>query len=358
MFTTGSKLFFAAAALAVVGFVVYGVTADWEMFGSFVLAGLAVSLAFLGGVTIAFRDNNLGGAELVALSAADAEGRHLVQASGVSPSMWPLVGAFGAALVVLGAVLDWRFLVLGIAFVGAAVVEWMVQAWADRASGDPAYNAKLRGRVMHPIEFPALGVLVAAFMIFGFSRAMLALPKVGSIWAFIAVGVIIMVVATVFAFKPTLSKNFLSVVLVIGGVGILTAGVIGIGFGERSFAHGEGEAENSTNQVGDKSNVAATIFSEGGTLLPSFLSLPRSLTVSIIFENRNDEGEQRLVITGPEVTTTGEDGVEVTKPQTFETDAVAKDKRALVTFKIGKPGTYEFRTEGDGPEATGSIVVP
>jgi flagellar basal body-associated protein FliL len=322
-----------------------------------VLAGLAVSSAFLGGVTIAFRDTNVEGAELVALSAADAEGRHLVPGTGVPGSMWPLVAAFGAALLVLGIVVDWRFLVLGVLCCLAALVEWMVQSWADRASSDQAYNAKLRGRVMHPIEFPALGVLVVGFVIFGFSRLMLALPKVGSTWTFIGVGVVILAVAVVFATKPTLSKNVLSAVLVVGAVAVLTAGIISIGVGERSFAHSESEQE-TTNEVGDKASVAATVFSSGGALTPSFLSIPRSLTVTIIFENQNAEGTQRLVVEGAEVTTTSEEGAEVTEPQRFVSADVGEGQRGTVIFKIGKPGEYKYFTEGDGPEATGTIVVP
>jgi hypothetical protein len=358
MFTTGSKLFFGAAVLAIVAFVVYGVDSQWEMFGCTVLVGLAVATVFLGGVTIAFRDTNLEGEALAALSAADAEGRHLVPGTGVPPSLWPLVTAFGIAVLALGLVLDERFFLLGVVAAAAGLIEWMVQAWADRASGDQAYNAKLRARTMHPIEFPVLGVLAGGLVVFGFSRLMLALPKNGSIWAFIGLGVVILAVATVLAFLPRLSRNLLSVVLVIGGVGILTAGIISIGFGERSFAEHEQTAEKDTNQVGDKSSVAATVISSGGTFTPASFSIPRSLTVNVIFQNDNPEGEQALVIVGPEITTKAEDGTEKVQAQEFRTGFVGKDKRAVVTFKITRPGQYEFHTEGAGPAASGTILVP
>jgi hypothetical protein len=359
MLTTGSKFFFAGTVLALVGMVVYGVGTSWQEYvGWVVLGSVATISAFLGGVTVAFRDANIDAPAVDAVSAADAEGRLRGASRGVPPSMWPAVGGFGLALLAIGLVLDWRLFLLGLVAVAAAGVEWVVQSWADRASDDPAYNERIRARLMHPIEFPVLAVLGGGLVVFGFSRVMLALSKEGSIWAFIGLGVIILIAATLFAVKPKLSKNLASGALVIGGVAILVAGIIGIAQGERSFAHGEKEEEDGTNQVGDKANAAAVIVSEGGTLTPSTLTLARSVVFNVIFENANPEGEQRLVIVGPERTTTNEDGAEVTEPEIFESVAISEGKRALVTFEIGTPGTYEMRTEGEGPEATGELIVP
>jgi hypothetical protein len=355
MFTTGSKLLFGATIVAIVGFVAYGFSSKWELFGCMVLASLAVVTAFLGGVTVAFRDANLEGAALAAVSAADAEGRHAVPGTGVPPSMWPIFGGFGAALTAIGLVLDWRLFVLGLVVLGATLVEWMVQAWSDRASADPVYNAQLRGRIMHPLEFPILGVAIAAVVVFGFSRVMLTLTKDASVWAFIGIGVVVLTVGSIFAAKPRLSKNILSAALVIGAVGILTAGIVGVAQGERSF--GRESEVNHGNSVSDNSSVAAIVVSSNGTLTPATLNVPRSLNVNIIFENDNPTGGQRLVITGPDETTTDADGNQVTAPQRVETVPVRAGKRALVTFRITKPGVFQMATEGDGPEAKGTVVV-
>src|SRR5262245_39998774 len=157
MFTTGSKLLFGAMVVAIAAFIGYAVSSQWEMFGCMVLGSVAVVTGFLGGVSIAFRDANLEGEALQAVSAADAAARHAVPGTGVPPSVWPAAGGFGAALTAVGLVLDWRLFVLGVAVLVASAVEWMVQAWSDRASSDPEYNARLRGRIMHPLEFPIGG---------------------------------------------------------------------------------------------------------------------------------------------------------------------------------------------------------
>ena len=44
--------------------------------------------------------------------------------------------------------------VFGIIALLATTVEWMVQAWSERASADSSYNASLRGRLAHPLELP------------------------------------------------------------------------------------------------------------------------------------------------------------------------------------------------------------
>src|SRR5215211_5904148 len=106
MFTTCSKFFLGATVIAVVAFVVYGIDSEWELYGCMVIASVAVVTAFLGGATLAFRDANLGARDVEALSAADAEGHPLVPASGVPPSLWPIVAVYGAAFTAIGLVLD------------------------------------------------------------------------------------------------------------------------------------------------------------------------------------------------------------------------------------------------------------
>ena len=65
--------------------------------------------------------------------------------------------ALGAVLVVVGLVTYPVVFMFGIIALLAAAVEWMVQAWSERASADVAFNADVRGRIAHPLEFPILG---------------------------------------------------------------------------------------------------------------------------------------------------------------------------------------------------------
>src|SRR5215213_3672502 len=124
MFTIGSKFFFGLAAAAAAAGAVYWVGTDLELFGVIVLFSLA----------------------------ATAEGAS--RGPRVSPSMWPLIGAFGAGLMAIGLVYDRRWFLGGLVVLIATTIEWTVQAWSDRASDDPDYNARVRGRILHPLEFP------------------------------------------------------------------------------------------------------------------------------------------------------------------------------------------------------------
>ena len=77
------------------------------------------------------------------------------------PSMWPIVGALGAVLVVVGLVTYPVVFVFGILALLAAAVEWMVQAWSERASADVLFNDNVRSRIAHPLEFPILAAVGA-----------------------------------------------------------------------------------------------------------------------------------------------------------------------------------------------------
>jgi len=258
--------------------------------------------AFLGGVIIAFRDADLDAAAVEATSAADAEGAG--RGPRVSPSIWPLVGAFGAGLMTIGLVYDRRWFLGGLVVLIATTIEWTVQAWSDRASDDPEYNARVRGRLMHPLEFPILGALSVILVIFGFSRVMLAIPKNAAVGAFIGLGALVLVVAVILSRPRKIPGAVLASVLVLGGVGILTAGVVGASRGERSelknVQEETGPDKKTSNAVGDKANVAATVTVETGmTSLPD-LTLPRSAPSNVLFVNQSDVPRQLVVFAGTE----------------------------------------------------------
>src|SRR5215510_9706394 len=109
MFTTGSKLFIGATSLAVIGALVYGITQEDSTLGVIGLVAAAVALAFLTGINFWVRDCNV--------SAMDTAGIETCSAAQRSPSrsMWPLVGAFGGAVIPVG-------LVVGRAIVWAGII--------------------------------------------------------------------------------------------------------------------------------------------------------------------------------------------------------------------------------------------
>ena len=191
----------------------------------------------------------------------------------MSPSIWPLVGAFGAGLMTIGLVYDRRWFLGGLVVLVATTIEWTVQAWSDRASDDPEYNARVRGRLMHPLEFPILGALSVVLVIFGFSRVMLAIPKSAAVGVFIGLGAARARHRRHPVHAPEGERGGVRhACSLLGGVGILTAGVVGASTGERDELHNHveetGTDKQTSNAVADKSSVAATVSVTPGNMTP------------------------------------------------------------------------------------------
>lgn len=246
MITTGGKLWFAVAFYALVAAAVYHVaTGRGDDGGTFTLLFLAAGAASLGGISVATRDGDAG------VTGTD-DAREAVAIRSALPAPWPAVAALGAGLTIVGYAAGGMLLYGGFGLMGIALVEWMVQGWAERSTADPAYNAALRNRIMLPIEVPALGFLGVAFVILTFSRVLLALPdKNVSTAIAIGVAVLIMAVATLLATRPRVPEGTLSWLLAVGAVVLLAAGVISGVSGEREIeahhepeAHGENEGEH------------------------------------------------------------------------------------------------------------------
>jgi hypothetical protein len=250
----------------------------------------------------------------------------------------------------------------------AATVEWAVQGWADRASGDPAYNASIRGRLMHPFEFPILGAAAVALVIFGFSRVMLAVNEHAAIWVFIGVGALVLAVAAILSVRPRIPRGLLAGVLVLGVVVAIVAGVIGAAHGEREIEAGvqEGTEGKTSNIVGDKSNSLTVRLAPGTEKLPN-LVLPKGVTIALLFDNETDS-PRRLVI---ETASTPSDNAEAKAPEgqtpapataarVFQTDFIKEGKTQFLPVTMPKSGSFTYRTEaGDGVDVvTGTLTVP
>src|SRR3546814_18962893 len=72
--------------------------------------------------------------------------------------------------------------VIGLFTLLAVLVEWMVLAWSDRATGDAETNRLVRNRVMAPFEVPLAGALVIAVSVFAFSRLFPTASQHGAVW--------------------------------------------------------------------------------------------------------------------------------------------------------------------------------
>jgi hypothetical protein len=357
MFTTGSKFFFGITFISAMAAVVHGI-ATGDFAGTIVLAFMAIGSAFLGGFTSFTRDANprLGEQGVVAVPAA----------AHVGGTMWPLVGGLALTMIALGLAYDRRIFGVGIVLLIATIAEWMVQSWADRASADPVYNAKIRGRLAHPVEFPVLGFTVIAAVLYGFSRIMLSLPETGAIILFSAVGIVILVVAVVLAKRHTVSRN---VLFGIGGLAVvaLAAGaVIGINRGEHSFKvspEEKAKKEKPNEAVAAKANPLATVRAVKGSMLIEHdntlletITVPKGIAASVLF--RNESGEAAKLVVESVVVKVDEAGVPKTEEFPYETEEIESGKVKYLTFVMPKAGTYKMMIEGaNGEIASREIEV-
>ncbi len=262
MFTPGSRLFFGFTLAGLVAMFVYGVASvqgggvdylgfvdaeawigaaslGWkggvgDHVGYFVLMLFAVSAGFIGIMLVAFRD-----ADPEAL--AELAGGELPPSQGpTTPSYWPIISAFGVGVLIIGLVTHIAFAIVGLLILLVAVFEWMMAAWADRATGDPEANRELRSRIMRPVELPVVGALSMAALVLAVSRVLLAVSQEWAVWVAVILAGVIFLGAVILAIVERPNKNLVAGVLALGAVAAIAGGVITASIGERDFGeHGE-----------------------------------------------------------------------------------------------------------------------
>jgi hypothetical protein len=258
MITTGSKWFLGLGIVTLVLAAAYGWTtggnglgpvtvgyngAVGDHFGYGVLLTAGVVSVVLGLVTTAVRDAEAG-------AVAEVAGTEAVPA--VVPagaSYWPPVAAFGVALVVIGLVSEPVLVVFGLVTLGVVLIEWTVQTWADRATGDPAANREIRNRLMNPVEFPAAGLLAVAVLVVSFSRVFLALSAATAVWAATGAAVVVLAVGVLAATRPQVGPNVVVGLIMVAAVAVIGLGVAAGVAGEREF-HEEGGDEHTESESG------------------------------------------------------------------------------------------------------------
>jgi hypothetical protein len=356
MFTTGSKFLIGASVLAAISAIAYGVAQDGVM-GTVGLASAAIALAFLAGINIYTRDCNIWDDEISSVESAPAAARPPAN------SIWPMAFALGAAVLTVGLVTYQAVFIIGVVLLLAAGAEWTAEAWAERASADAAYNAEVRSRIANPLEFPLAAAIGIGIIVYAFSRIMLWLSKTNTVIAFSVLGILIITVAFLLAYRPGL-KSKAAVGAIAVGVLALVAGGAAAGLdGEREIKQHETteglteegveiclsteafEAdENASQSVAASANVAAeiTLNEEGSFELnvvgplaegSDVVTLPRSNPNNVIFINDSDE-ERRLSVdlTVPPAAAAEDEG-----PLLKCTTLVEPGGRQNITLTIGAP---------------------
>jgi hypothetical protein len=371
MLTTGSKLMLGGTLLSVLAALVWGITKGGSVgyVGTLGLISAALAFALLFVITTYLRDSN------VPPSAPDATTASAAAQIPATRSMWPAIAAFGVGLLVVGAVTKPIVFKVAIVVVLASGVEWMVQAWSERASSDPAYNASLRKRIIHPLELPLLGAIGVAVLVYSFSRIMLFLSKTNGPFAFIIVGVLILVFAFTFASRPTLKKGVIIGVCTVGALGLVSTGAVMAISGQRTIvkhpttadddsaqclrdqAQVEGNPEyeeiekRSSQHVAAKSNPAATVTLQDGKLQASIvgggapqqtLTITRSSPTNILFINKDDGRYRLTAYAGEDITTVN--GTQIKTARRSCTTLIRKDGEEM--FHVVFPKTSFAITDG------------
>src|SRR5262245_59576683 len=251
MITTGAKFFFGLAALALTGAAVFG----WSNHGGLtgVLTGglyggvgdhagyavflaAAAAAAFLGGLALAFRDAD---ADAVG-SLAGVDTLPEVREPRTN-SYWPVLGAVAAACCVVGLVVNSQLFVFGILLGAVVLLEWMVSALSERATGDAAANRRIRNRIIQPIEIPVFGAIGIVGLVFLVSRVLLAVGENASWVLAIGFAALVLLLGWLFAASPKSTRAALAVICILGFLGVIVAGVISAAQGSRDYEKHEQE---------------------------------------------------------------------------------------------------------------------
>jgi hypothetical protein len=256
MFTTGSKWFLGLGFVSIVLAAAYGwttggtglgpVTAGYnggvgEHLGYTLLLSIGVLAIFLGAITTAARDAD---ASALAGLAGTEDAPAAVPPADLA--YWPLVGAFAGTMVVLGLVISNAMFIGGLLLLLVVLAEWMVLAWSDRATGDPAVNRVVRRRILGPYEVPIAGSAGAVLCVFAFSRLFLTASELGAVWVATGAGTLVFIVGALLASRPKLTANAIAGLLLLAGAGVAAAGIVAAARGERTIhPHHEEERTES-----------------------------------------------------------------------------------------------------------------
>jgi hypothetical protein len=314
MIPTGSRLLFGATALASVTAIIYASTV-WGALGTTGLVFLAVALGVVAGINLFVRDSDVAADDPAGATESAAARRAPM------PSIWPVIGALGGVLVVLGLITYPVVFVFGIVTLLAAVVEWMLEAWSERASASQQFNTDVRERLAHPAEFPVLAALLVGVVVYSFSRIMLFLSKTGGPIAFGVVAALVLAVGFLIAYRPQLKSSAVQAVAAIAILGLVAGGVVTAIAGERELhphettgtlaALGQCDTpdethadEHASQTIGAKANLhGEVILRSDGTLVArstgvagesDVLTIARANATNVRF--RNESGERRRLV--------------------------------------------------------------
>jgi hypothetical protein len=135
----------------------------------------------------------------------------------------------------------------------------MIQAWADRATGDAEANRAIRNRVMAPIEVPVLAFSAIAIVILCLSRVFLAVSKEAAVYVAIGVATVIMLAAIAFAMRPKVTRNMVAAAVLLFGLAVIGGGIVSAAVGQREIHH---EDHPSAPRIGPPTTAGSPVTTE------------------------------------------------------------------------------------------------
>lgn len=257
MFTWGSKYLFGVYGAAHLAALAYGLITGGDFVGVLSLgykggvgdhAGytMLMSVGFValivGVVTVITRDGDAD--DMAALVGSEDV---LAVRPPAGPSIMAPLTAFGVACLALGVAISGAFLYLGLAVLGVVALEWMVQSWSDRATGDQEVNTVIRNRVIGPFQIPMLSMLAIAVIAIGLSRIFLTVSKTGATVVAVVAATFIFVSAILIV-KARAPRAVISALVTFGAVIVIFGGILAAVNGERDFHHGEEDGEDHSEE--------------------------------------------------------------------------------------------------------------
>lgn len=262
MFTTAFRFFAGMAVFALLAAFVLGVTSQssalvdrivgpltlgWKggignHLGYTFFVGLFGVAAALAGVLVAFRDADPEAEAQV----VHTESVPLTRAPS-GANFLPSLAAFTLILMFIGMGTRSSGITLAsLAVIIATGFIWTLRTWAERATGDDTVNAELYHRFVNPLRTPVVAIVSIAVVAIGLSRVLLAVSKTGSTIVFGVVALLFFGVATLLALRPKSGRSVATVLVVIGAIAVIAAGIAGAVAGEREIEHHDPSHEGAS----------------------------------------------------------------------------------------------------------------
>jgi plastocyanin len=231
--------------------------------GLWLFAGLSAAAAVATAVLLPPRPAD------AVVTAGPARVREAVAPPPAGEGAWPVLVGIGATFVAVSFVYGSGWGIAGVLVMAAGGVGWLAQVSADRR-GETVYIA--------PLSIPVLAAATIGSLMYFISRVLLAVSPHASTAVAIAVASGLLLVAVLLALRiDNLGSGAVIMVLALGAVAVVVAGIGGLSAGQRTEEHAEGVAADP--------NVA--VVAKDVQFDTKKLELPANQSELLKFENRD-----------------------------------------------------------------------